>query len=130
MAPPSFSSFPPSFTSFPDLGPGPSTRTKHERGKDKVPHVNSIKSREKRKEGKRGRKGSSRDAHVTVDLSNDERVKAKEDAQFYDDGSTRPFYSDRKGDPLNIRYGGLHAGDVPKYRLVNRMCLYTVPRDV
>ena len=28
------------------------------------------------------------------------------------------YFADRKGDPLNVRYGGLHSGDVPKYRLV------------
>ena len=26
------------------------------------------------------------------------------------------FYNDFKGDDLNIRYGGLHKGDVPRYR--------------
>jgi hypothetical protein len=33
------------------------------------------------------------------------------------------FYTDRKGDRLNVRYGGLHTADVPKYRLVGgKLC--------
>lgn len=30
------------------------------------------------------------------------------------------FFSDSRGDPLNLTYGGLHAGDIPRYNLVNR----------
>lgn len=26
------------------------------------------------------------------------------------------FYSDRKGDQMNLQYGALHSGDIPKYR--------------
>lgn len=26
------------------------------------------------------------------------------------------FYSDRKADDLNVKYGGLHRGDIPRYR--------------
>ncbi|KAJ7654952.1 NRDE-2, necessary for RNA interference-domain-containing protein [Mycena polygramma] len=32
------------------------------------------------------------------------------------DSTSRFFYSDRKGDSLNIQYGGLNAREVPKYR--------------
>ncbi|KAJ7900210.1 NRDE-2, necessary for RNA interference-domain-containing protein [Mycena olivaceomarginata] len=32
------------------------------------------------------------------------------------DSGSRFYYSDRKGDPLNIQYGGMHSRDVPKYR--------------
>ena len=28
------------------------------------------------------------------------------------------YYSSYKGDELNLRYGGLHRGDVPKYRRI------------
>ncbi|KIJ68583.1 hypothetical protein HYDPIDRAFT_24843 [Hydnomerulius pinastri MD-312] len=60
-------------------------------------------------------------------ILDDERLKAEEDRRHLEqDGQehnqwvSRPlFYSDRKGDPLNITYGSLHAGDVPKYRPVS-----------
>ncbi|KAG2023085.1 hypothetical protein CC2G_000786 [Coprinopsis cinerea AmutBmut pab1-1] len=35
-----------------------------------------------------------------------------------EDTSYRLFFSDRKPDKLNVVYGGLHQGDVPKYRMV------------
>ncbi|KIK82299.1 hypothetical protein PAXRUDRAFT_832295 [Paxillus rubicundulus Ve08.2h10] len=58
---------------------------------------------------------------------NDERLKAEEDrrrleqdGQEHTQWALRPlFYSDRKGDSLNITYGSLHANDVPKYRPVS-----------
>lgn len=28
----------------------------------------------------------------------------------------RLFYVDKRGDDFNIRYGGLHKGDIPRYR--------------
>ena len=28
------------------------------------------------------------------------------------------YFTDRRGDPLNVLYGGLYAGDIPKHRLV------------
>ncbi|RPD81960.1 DUF1740-domain-containing protein [Lentinus tigrinus ALCF2SS1-7] len=56
----------------------------------------------------------------------DERRKLEEDRRFKEEDAVRPsakeglvYFTDRKGDPLNVRYGGLHAGDVPKYRLVD-----------
>lgn len=130
MSPPSFPSFPPSFASFPELDPGPSKRSKPESKGDKVHGLRFDKSREsnKRKEKKRKHKDNLADVHAHP--SDDERVKANEDATFNDVDLTRPFYSDRKGDPLNIRYEGLYAGDVPKYRPVNRMRLYTIICDV
>ena len=85
------SSFPPSFSSFPDLYSPPE------------PGPSSTK-REHRSKSKKQR-------------------RAKEDQNENQQNLTkiefnRFFYSDRKGDLLNIQYGGLHAGDIPKYRLV------------
>ncbi|KAI0756690.1 NRDE-2, necessary for RNA interference-domain-containing protein [Daedaleopsis nitida] len=58
-------------------------------------------------------------------LVDDERRKEDEDRsqrQEHPDGLSVKeglvYFTDRKGDPLNVRYGGLNAGDVPKYRLV------------
>jgi hypothetical protein len=47
-------------------------------------------------------------------------MKAEEDRQRRD--APAVFYTDRKGDRLNVSYGGLHAGDIPKYRLVGGQC--------
>ena len=59
----------------------------------------------------------------------DERKKEKEDLRLKNeiaDGlGTREglvYFTDRKGDLLNVQYGGLHKGDVPKYRLVGGKC--------
>ncbi|KAI6104062.1 NRDE-2, necessary for RNA interference-domain-containing protein, partial [Pisolithus croceorrhizus] len=62
----------------------------------------------------------------------DERNKQDEDRRLAaQDHSQRSFFSDRKGDPLNITYGGIHAGDLPKYRPVNRKyCLRSVPQGI
>lgn len=48
------------------------------------------------------------------------------DTTYYDTSSSvldaRPlFFVDRRGDPLNVQYGGLHAGNIPKHRLVAGM---------
>ncbi|KAK7468762.1 hypothetical protein VKT23_003263 [Stygiomarasmius scandens] len=103
MTTPSFSSFPTSFSSFPDLDAGQSEPEKkkesskkhrHESKRDKSKHKDKGKDKE-HKEKKR-----------------DHRVE--EEAQdVY--SSQRFFYSDRKGDPLNVEYGKLHRGDIPRY---------------
>ena len=88
------SSFPPSFSSFPDLCSPP------EPGPSSTKREHKLKSKKQR--------------------------RAKEDQNEKQQDLTkvefnRFFYSDRKGDLLNIQYGGLHAGDIPKYRLVGGM---------
>lgn len=143
MSAPSFSSFPPSFSSFPDLDPGPSKPSSSKRDepqqKDKTREKKEKerRDRDKRKSDKKGEK-RRRDGHDVLD--EERRRRKKEGKQRDDDDSrdiTQPlepwnvrddteskatplFYSDRTGDPLNITYGGLHAGDVPKHNLVCR----------
>jgi hypothetical protein len=46
------------------------------------------------------------------------------------DYATPLFYSDRIGDPLNVHYGGLHAGDIPKHHLVAREPLSCITHGV
>ncbi|KAJ7125708.1 NRDE-2, necessary for RNA interference-domain-containing protein [Mycena crocata] len=81
----------PSFSSFPELPPNPSPVPKHKdrhRKRDKsIPKV--TKDRKEHRD-------------------HDEPAKA--------DSTSRLFYSDRRGDPLIVQYGGLHSRDVPKYR--------------
>lgn len=138
-SPPSFSSFPPVFSSFPDLEPGPSKpkpgpstppRKKH-RGEsagetkraDKGKHEKRTKEREgersERKKKSRKRRGSS---HT---YSDEEGHSAAQGTALYSadsDSATRLFYSDRKGDILNVKYGNLHVGDVPKHYLLASEC--------
>ncbi|SRR5260221_7206349 len=97
MTAPSFSSFPPSFSSFPDFG----SDNTGSRGDDK-------KKRRKHEHKKRHKSTSSREKE-TEDMSNNNTLV------------DRIFYSDRRGDFLNIQFGGLHIGDVPKYHLVDSM---------
>ena len=88
------SSFPPSFSSFPDLYSPPE------------PGPSSTKREHKSKSKKQRR----------VKDDQNEKQQNLTKVEF-----NRFFYSDRKGDLLNIQYGGLHAGDIPKYRLVGGM---------
>jgi hypothetical protein len=107
MSTPSFSSFPPSFASFSDLDPGPSRCSPE--------HSNSAKDRKagvKDKRTKHKRKRSDSDGYG--------EAKTKKDHVEIADLPPSAF-SDRKGDPLNIRYGGLHTRDIPKYHIVGRM---------
>ncbi|KAG1749866.1 NRDE-2, necessary for RNA interference-domain-containing protein [Suillus paluster] len=62
-----------------------------------------------------------------VIIPDDEKLKAEEDRRLAQNDhqdsqwDSRPvFFSDRKGDQLNVTYGGIHAGDIPKYHIVNR----------
>ncbi|KAI0673451.1 NRDE-2, necessary for RNA interference-domain-containing protein [Trametes maxima] len=85
---------------------------REERSDDRHKHTRRSRSHEKRKD--RG-------------WGDDERKKAEEDRRNQHDESdiaavkeSLVYFTDRKGDPLNVRYGSLHAGDVPKHRLVDR----------
>lgn len=124
MTAPSFSSFPPSFASFPDIDPGPSKRPSgpSEQFDDKKRKVTGKDKHKKRR--------SDKDRHKSPTehyLADDEKLKAREDAKRVEsEQSQRLFYSDRKGDALNVQYGGLHAGDVPKYHIYGRMCLHRI----
>ncbi|KAH9047585.1 DUF1740-domain-containing protein [Lactarius hengduanensis] len=132
--PPSFSSFPPSFGSFPDVedssardkevSSAPSQR-KRLREKDEV---NDRKKRKRDKRAnqsqtsshERGRKGQNLKADGYV--LDDERMKAEEESLSrmakQQDVSQLAFFSDRKGDPLSVQYGGIYSKEVPKYHLV------------
>ncbi|KAJ6604525.1 NRDE-2, necessary for RNA interference-domain-containing protein [Mycena vulgaris] len=82
----------PSFSSFPELPsispPVPKQKqNERHRKREKAPSIPNQKEREHR--------------------------TSNEPSQA--DSASRLFYSDRKGDPLNIQYGGLHSRDVPKY---------------
>ena len=138
--PPSFSSFPPSFSSFPDLGgnstkdPKTITSGTHAAQQRDFKDENKQSDRKKRKRDRRDRssnlnripsseRGSgSRDPqdHGQA-FHDDERIKAEEDSARragQQDASQLVFFSDKKGDPLSIQYGGIYSKDIPKYHLV------------
>jgi hypothetical protein len=133
MAAPSFSSFPPSFGSFPDLdGNEKQTSLPVDEGKRKKKRKKEREDRDDkdRRKGDQKHESSRSKAPELWDTTlDDERLKAQEDQRLRHGKEIRTrspprtsspslFYSDRKGDPMNIQYGGLHAGDVPKHWLV------------
>ncbi|KZT30683.1 hypothetical protein NEOLEDRAFT_1126287 [Neolentinus lepideus HHB14362 ss-1] len=127
MSAPSFSSFPPSFSSFPDIEVGPSrvASSTAKKGEEKERKRKDKKLRDK--ESKNGRENetfrkykSEREVDRSWDTEHDERVKNKQDTLQRRSGSPPLYFTDKKGDPLNVTYGGLHAGSVPKYQAVAR----------
>ncbi|TFY82820.1 hypothetical protein EWM64_g1196 [Hericium alpestre] len=123
MDPPSFSSFAPSFGSFPELKPGPS------KAKESREEARSRKAREDKEKEKKHRKRKhkyddaervrygSRDERRVEDMSpfDDERLKAEEDRRSKNvaDGQQLLFWSDRKGDVLNVTYGRINEKEAP-----------------
>ncbi|KAF8167773.1 NRDE-2, necessary for RNA interference-domain-containing protein [Crassisporium funariophilum] len=124
MSAPSFPSFPPSFSSFPDLDAGPSKQSEPTKKRDREKrrkHDSSSKNRDRVRHGKeeRGKERHSPRRGGDFPFNDDEQRKKLDDTQKLNVETHRFFYSDRKGDSMNIQYGGLHAGDVPKYRLID-----------
>lgn len=136
--PPSFSSFPPSFSSFPDIGSSskqdletePSvTASVQQRGSKDKDKESARKKKKRDRRDKQSRLGQIpslergdgiKDSRSNVPAFDDERLKAEEDSARrtrQQDDSRPVFFSDKKGDPLSMQYGGIHAGDVPKYHL-------------
>ncbi|EIN14098.1 hypothetical protein PUNSTDRAFT_140471 [Punctularia strigosozonata HHB-11173 SS5] len=139
MAAPSFSSFPPSFGSFTDAD----TRQQHSQQNKSVRRSQSSTDevqattgpgeyvpKEKRRQldvhrsktRDKKHRGREHERHGRLaDVDTEDHIQSlRQDALEGIEPRTRPLYiTDRKGDPLNVHYGGLHAGDVPKYRLLN-----------
>jgi hypothetical protein len=121
MSAPPFSSFPPIFSSFPDLDKAPVQGSSN-------PESSRRHQKEKRKKKSEGLKESHRTGkHAT------KRDKTRNEPGFDKDRNVdkerrvsppevhsiesikHVFYSDRKGDQMNLQYGALHAGDIPRY---------------
>lgn len=130
MSAPSFSSFPPSFSSFPDLDAAPSNNTSNA-----AESSTSVKAdKEKRKKNKRGEKRSEETRnsrkHEKTHKKEHQASKVERDAMreqaavSTNSGPTGSksenifFFTDRKGDLMNLQYGGIHSGDIPKHYLV------------
>ncbi|KAH8120222.1 DUF1740-domain-containing protein [Phellopilus nigrolimitatus] len=127
MTAPSFSSFPPAFGSFPVLDPGPSSRSqktaelelpKHSKHRDKRRDEKDRESKRRKGKGHKHDDDKSRRTRLLDDARpSSERVTLHSPTP---ENRSRLFYQDHKGDPLNVTYGGLHAGDIPKYWHVAR----------
>lgn len=131
LTPPSFSSFPPSFDSFPDVEDrstrvASSASTQHRKeSRDK----DEAKDRKKKKRDRRDKYATQpsheRAPNFKADgyVLDDERIKAEESLSRtvkHQDVSRLVFFSDKKGDPLSVQYGGINSREVPKYHLVGR----------
>ncbi|TFY71447.1 hypothetical protein EVG20_g1553 [Dentipellis fragilis] len=131
MDAPSFSSFAPSFSSFPDFEQGSSKHVPPSKSSEH-PEDNADEKRRKHRSSKKEKDKKRKKARNKGGEVDDEKSRgnARRDAvPFNDDRESRPyalddrqsrpvFYTDRKGDPLNVRFGGLYAKEVPKYQLV------------
>uniref|UniRef100_A0A0K3C9N5 BY PROTMAP: gi/647394756/emb/CDR35990.1/ RHTO0S01e11694g1_1 [Rhodosporidium toruloides] n=1 Tax=Rhodotorula toruloides TaxID=5286 RepID=A0A0K3C9N5_RHOTO len=143
--PPSFSSFPdlskprqpPSFSSFPSP-PRPSTSkedspppAKRHRAADFLDELEEELGIDDRRKGQRREETRSRRSEeedrttktphdlVLATLSADSTPGPAQLSEPAVPDTDKPvFYESRRGDPNNLRYGGLHRGDVPKYRRV------------
>ncbi|KAG2369454.1 NRDE-2, necessary for RNA interference-domain-containing protein [Suillus spraguei] len=140
--PPSFASFPDL-----DPGPSRNTldRTRNESSTDAREKDGIVKKDKNRRASKKLADTSRKDKkHKTakhelepvlpsqhgytwkgVSISDDEKIKAEEDRRLAQSDvqesqwDSRPvFVSDRKGDQLNVTYGGIHAGNISKYHIV------------
>ena len=102
----------PSFSSFPDLEGGSNSQSvsvaKHE-GRKK--HKKSTKGKHK--------DGNAQDRHEGRSDSYQHRsqtVETSDSVEGNTQGSLKSFFSDHKGDALNIRFGSLNSSDIPRYR--------------
>lgn len=143
MPPPSFSSFPPIFNSFPDLdapnAPGSSTQGRHDdpgsprRNEKHTKDRKRDKDEDRAERAKRRKKEKRRDRGNVSDGSQDnsqERLPGSRSRRHRNDVGrsdeaaqrmqSRLFYEDHRGDGLNVKFGGLYAGDIPKYSLARR----------
>ncbi|KIP12478.1 hypothetical protein PHLGIDRAFT_97829 [Phlebiopsis gigantea 11061_1 CR5-6] len=127
--PPSFSSFPPTFGSFPDIEAGPSkpkpSLTEEHKTKSRKGHKDKH-DRDRRKEGveydDHRRKKDSKKYRKDKDVFPEGKDTRRADFSVESTAelASRSFYSDRKGDVMNVTYGGLHTGDVPRYNMVSK----------
>ncbi|TFK77225.1 hypothetical protein BDN72DRAFT_830394 [Pluteus cervinus] len=130
MSAPPFSSFPTSFSSFPELDPPSGSskdktkKTKEGREKERRRSKHESQDRRERSPDSKHHKSKSKSSKPKRKHDRSPSHSSKKDAGVVEPDEvsdrTQSFYSDRRGDPLNIQYDGLHAGDVPRYHLVAR----------
>jgi hypothetical protein len=115
-----------------------SRKEKHRhRNEGERSHKRGSRSRSSSRErhSKRSRHSSRKDDKLVGPSGwkphDDEKLKAVEDIELAkakdndEPAYVKGYYVDKKGDMLNITYGGLHKGDIPKFHRAGRM--YLVP---
>jgi hypothetical protein len=121
MTPPSFSSFPPSFASFPEQARSDATNSDRQTTQDLPRSKRDKQHRSTKSKTKRSEKDKRAD-----DISEDEGVGFKEEDERVKSRDNTLFFTDRRGDPFNVTYGGLHTHDIPKHHLVGRELCYHI----
>ncbi|KAK4703296.1 nuclear exosome regulator NRDE2, partial [Phenoliferia sp. Uapishka_3] len=103
---------------------GKSSSSRHGKGSEKREKDLEKADRKERKERKREREerdsdyGQSKKSYKLVKALANGATRSPSPRQDEPSAASEPrtFYSDRRGDEYNIRYGSLHKGDVPRYR--------------
>lgn len=121
----------PSFASFPDLDRDSSPRKhrddeprrerKHRERKERRSSSRSPRRHKGREKDRKRDKGRHREKERDEEKrrhKEEGRAKENQPTEALPDDSYRLFFSDRQPDKLNFQYGGLHQGDIPKYKIV------------
>ena len=125
------SSLPPTFSSFPDFDEG----TTHNPSNSKSSRRHQREKRKKKSEGHRTGKQTTRCDKTQHDpafdrdrkrVEDDEKEKIPPPETQLVESTQHIFYSDQKGDQMNLQYGALHSGDIPKYRPVGGKCFLVI----
>ncbi|PVG04525.1 DUF1740-domain-containing protein [Serendipita vermifera] len=116
-----------------DEGEHKSRKEKHKhRDERERSHKRRSRSRSSSRErhSKRSKHSSRKDDKLVGPSGwkhyDDEKLKAAEDIELTkakdsdEPAYVKGYYVDKKGDPLNITYGGLHKGDIPKFHRAGR----------
>lgn len=137
-----------SFSTFPDLD-APEQEGSKERKERKEPktrkekHKSHKESGHRRRHRSRSRSRSRERSHGTKHRSRrdgrdrtspqlderDERIKSREDRDLglvgngNDPAYSKEYFIDKRGDALNITYGGIYKSDVPKFYRAGSRCL-------
>ena len=112
MSTPSF----PSFASFPDINSEESS-SRNEPGHRRKDKDDKRKRKDDKHNHHKGERDRKRHRPQTDDVVKPSTMLAGSEGETW-----RLFYSDRRGDMLNIQFGGLHVGHIPKYHLVDGKC--------
>jgi len=120
----------PSFSSFPDFVNEGQVKSKdrkeHKSRKEKHQSRKKLESSRRRRSRSRSPNESNRKNRHSRDErektshfveARDEELKAKEDRELasLEDRHAWSYFVDKRGDKMNIIYGGMHSGDIPKF---------------
>jgi hypothetical protein len=131
----------PSFSSFPDFTTEGQVKSKdrkeHKSRKEKHRSRERLESSRRRRSrsrspsesNRKNKHASRRDKREKTSYfseARDEKLKAKEDRELTspEDGHephAKSYFVDKRGDKMNVTYGGMHPGDIPKFHRTGSM---------